>query len=495
MKINSYRTILYFICLVTLCTIVIQFYWNYRNYQEGKQQLANEVRSSLDSAIDSYFIDLAEKNTLAITLKEGDENVMENAQVKNLFKYIDNSNNGLKAIENIEPERISEINILSGSPIRKQNSLPATALDITEKGEDPDKLFQVNHSSEAVELAGRVILSLTTDTLELDVISEYIKEQLTAKNLDIDYYFVYTSPSEEKQDFNQAFEKEEAFHLTSNSAYLPKNSNFDFYFTNIGATVIKRNLLGLVLSTLLIMAVFGSLLFLLKIINRQKNLAELKNDLISNITHEFKTPISTVKVALEGIEHFNPENDPVKTKNYLQVSKNQLDKLQIMVEKLLETATLDGDNLELKKEEISLSKLISDLVEKHKSVTKDRLLTFLAVQKEVFIKVDPFHMENAINNILDNAIKYGGNLIEVQVISANEVVQIIISDNGRNLLKSQADQIFEKFYRVPKGNTHDVKGFGIGLYYTKSIIEKHGGTIDIVLNKRTNFEIRLPRNA
>lgn len=495
MKINSYRTILYFICLVTLCTIVIQFYWNYRNYQEGKQQLANEVLSSLNSAIDSYFIDLAEKNTLAITLKEGDENVMENDQVKNLFKYIDNSNNGLKAIENIDPERISEINILSGSQIRKQDSLPATAQDITEKGGDPVKLLQANYSSEAVQLAGRVILSLTTDTLELDVINDYIKEQLTAKNLDIDYYFVYTSPSEEKQDFNQALEKEEAFHLTSNSAYLPKKSNFDFYFTNIGATVIKRNLLGLVLSTLLIMAVFGSLLFLLKIINRQKNLAELKNDLISNITHEFKTPISTVKVALEGIEHFNPENDPVKTKNYLQVSNNQLDKLQIMVEKLLETATLDGNNLELKKEEISLSKLISDLVEKHKSVTKDRLLTFLAVQKEIFIKVDPFHMENAINNILDNAVKYGGNLIEVQVISANEVVQIIVSDNGRNLLKSQADQIFEKFYRVPKGNNHDVKGFGIGLYYTKSIIEMHGGTIDIVLNKKTNFEIRLPKNA
>ncbi len=495
MKINNYRTILYFICLVTLCTIVVQFYWNYRNYQEGKQQLANEVLSSLDSAIDSYFIDLAEKNTIAITLKEGDENVLENPQVKNLFKYIDNSNNGLKAIENIEPERISEINVMRGSQIRKQDSLSASALHINEKGGDPDKLLRANHSSEAVQLAGRVILSLTTDTLELDVINEYIKEQLMAKNLDIDYYFVYTSPSEEKQNFNQAFEKEEAFHINSNSAYLPKKSNFDFYFTNIGATVLMRNLLGIFLSTLLIMAVFGSLLFLLKIINRQKNLAELKNDLISNITHEFKTPISTVKVALEGIEHFNPENDPVKTKTYLQVSNNQLDKLEIMVEKLLETATLDGDNLELKKEEISLINLISDLVEKHEGVTKDKIFTFLAVQKEVFIKVDAFYMENAINNILDNAVKYGGNQIEVQVISENEVVQIIISDNGRNLSKSQADQIFEKFYRVPKGNTHDVKGFGIGLYYTKSIIEKHGGTIDIVLNKKTNFEIKLPKNA
>ncbi|MGY5847951.1 sensor histidine kinase [Salegentibacter sp. HM20] len=494
MKINSYRTILYFISLVTLCTIVIQFYWNYRNYQEGKQQLSNEILSSLDSAIDSYFIDLAEKNTLAITLKEGDENVMENAQVKNLFKYIDNSDNGLKAIENIEPERISEINVIRGSQTQIQDSLSASVLPIDENGGDSNKLLKATHSSEAVQLASRVILSLSTDTLELDVINEYIKKQLEAKNLDIKYYFVYTNPSKEKQDFNQALEKKDTLHITSNSAYLPKKSHFDFYFTNIGATVIKRNLLGLFLSTMLIMAVFGSLLFLLKIINRQKNLAELKNDLISNITHEFKTPISTVKVALEGIEFFNPENDPVKTKTYLQVSNNQLNKLQVMVEKLLETATLDGDNLELKKEEISLTNLISDLVEKYKIATVDKNFT-LTVQKDFFIKVDPFHIENAINNILDNAVKYGGNQIEVQVISENEMVQIIISDNGRNLLKSQADQIFEKFYRVPKGNTHDIKGFGIGLYYTKSIIEKHGGTIDIVLNKKTNFEIKLPKNA
>jgi two-component system phosphate regulon sensor histidine kinase PhoR len=111
----------------------------------------------------------------------------------------------------------------------------------------------------------------------------------------------------------------------------------------------------------------------------------------------------------------------------------------------------------------------------------------------VFANVDVFHFENAINNIIDNAFKYGGNHIEVVLKSKSSQIEIEISDDGTSLLKANKERIFEKFYRVPKGNTHDVKGFGIGLYYTKKIIEKHNCTIKLDLDKnKTTFKIALP---
>ena len=175
------------------------------------------------------------------------------------------------------------------------------------------------------------------------------------------------------------------------------------------------------------------------------------------------------------------------------MSNNQLTKLNIMVEKLLETATLDSNSLDLNKEPINISDLFSTIIDKHQMQNEVKTIGFNASKEEIIANVDIFHFENAINNIIDNAIKYGGNKISVILNQKNSRFEISISDNGNTLTKANKDKIFEKFYRVPKGNTHDVKGFGIGLYYAKKIIEKHGGTIHLDLNDNlTTFKISLP---
>ncbi len=477
MQNRNFSSILYFISVVILVTLSIQFYWNYKNFKDGKQQLIREVQSSVDNAIDSYYIELADKNTIGISLKE-DGSIIENPQIDSLLRKIDQSGNGLDFLNNIDPRDISEVNIISGSELRNDTVFGA-----------------VNSSEKQQQLAKRIIISLNTDTLEISVLNNHIDEQLAAKNFDIDYAYTFSRDGNVTQEFNTEIVDDNILITSSNSAYLPENSSFDFLFTNVTTTVLQRNILGIILSALLVAAVIGCLFFLLKIINRQKQLAEIKNDLISNITHEFKTPISTVKVALEGIENFNQENDPVKTKNYLHVSNIQLDKLQLMVEKLLETATIDGNNLELNREEVLLVPMLSELVEKHRQLAKNKDLHFSAEQEKVLFFADPFHIENALNNVLDNAVKYGGDKIDIVVLNEDKLVKITISDNGTNLTKAQSEQVFEKFYRVPKGNTHDVKGFGIGLYYTKNIIEKHGGSIKLHLNHQTSFIITLPKNG
>lgn len=483
MQNRKFTSLLYFISVVILATLGIQFYWNYKNYKDGKQQLIREVQSSVDNAIDSYYIELAERNTIGITLKE-DGSILENPQVDGLLRKIDRSGKGLDILNSIDPKDISKINVIKGSQLNKNTFL----------GEANSPEGTRERSQDMTQLAKRIIISLNTDTLEIPILNTHINEQLAAKNIAIDYAYTFRKDGEVSQEFNTGIIDDNILNSTSNSAYLPQDSSFELHFTNVATTVLQRNLLGIVLSAVLVVAVVACLFFLLKIINRQKQLAELKNDLISNITHEFKTPISTAKVALEGIQNFNQENDPVKTRNYLQVSNTQLDKLQLMVEKLLETATLDGNNLHLKREPVPLVPILFELMEKHRSLAKNKTFRFTAEQQEIQVLADPFHLENALNNVLDNAVKYGGDKIEVIISAENQMAKIQISDNGTHLAKAQAEQVFDKFYRVPKGNTHDVKGFGIGLFYTKSIIEMHGGSIQLHLNNKTNFIIILPRN-
>ena len=163
-----------------------------------------------------------------------------------------------------------------------------------------------------------------------------------------------------------------------------------------------------------------------------------------------------------------------------------------MVEKLLETATLDSENLILQKESTNLVELIFKIIKKHELLTKKNI-SFTTPIDSIILEIDLFHFENAISNLIDNAIKYGGDNIEINLHSVLNTLEISVTDNGYGIEKNQQERVFDKFYRVPKGNTHDVKGFGIGLYYTKKIIEKHGGQIKVISNfENTTFKLVLP---
>ena len=154
---------------------------------------------------------------------------------------------------------------------------------------------------------------------------------------------------------------------------------------------------------------------------------------------------------------------------------------------------MDSENLELNKEVINLSDLLNTVVNKHQLQTTEKSISTTLNNENILGKVDVFHFENAINNLLDNALKYGGEKIIVAAEQIGNKTSISVSDNAHTLTKTNKERIFEKFFRVPKGNTHDIKGFGIGLYYTKKIIEKHGGIIHLEFkNGWTTFKISIP---
>ncbi len=499
MQKNRYKSILYFIVFVILVTLSIQVYWNFKNYKASKQQLINDVQISLDNAVDQYYEELAKNKTLGFASKSGDlNNFLDSPKFDSIIKDIDKARAQLKNIDFLDSTRIKRVSIYREKEVdsidkylRLSNAKDSATIDI--RFARPDSVHQDNEEHPLETLTSKIVISINQDTVDLEEIDSLFIKELTRKNVQIEYGISYIDVMKQEKKLDSIRVFANALSTNSKSTYLPAGSRLELLFTNTTRTILKKNLFGIVLSFLLLSAVIGCLLYLLKIINHQKQLAELKNDLISNITHEFKTPIATISAALEAILSFNQENDSKKTKKYVEISSNQLVKLNTMVEKILETATLNGEELELNLEELNLVDLVETITNRYQASTSENNISFNSTHQNIWKKVDVFHLENAINNIIDNAVKYGGNLIEIHLKNTNPTIILEIKDNGTSLTKSQKDKIFEKFYRVPKGNTHDVKGFGIGLFYTKTIIEKHGGTIEVLLDPvQTNFKITLP---
>ena len=507
---KRYRLILYTIIAVIMATIGIQVYWNYKNYQTNKQQLINDVQISLDKAVDDYYTALAERTTFGFIL-EGDQQknaFEEDGELEKILKTIDESKKEFKNLDALDTNTIEGITIFRGfkaDSMSEAHNKKHKPLSIDQFKLQIDSL-KINTKDlefkNAEFLTSKVMISIKNDTLDVKAVESLIAKELERKNINVDFYLDYKD-SERYLDYfrvNGYIPELDPNHMSDDylqtdtkSRFLPKGTFLTILFTNTTKAILYRILGGILISTLLVLTVISCLFYLLKIIKHQKQLAEVKNDLISNITHEFKTPIATIGVALESINSFNVIDDKEKTKAYINMSSKQLDKLNIMVEKLLETATLDSDNLELNKESIDIVELLNTLVNRYKIQFPEKEFNTSLKVENLCISVDIFHFENALNNILDNATKYGGAIIFIDLVPKETSIKLLISDNGNTLSKANKDRIFEKFYRVPKGNTHDVKGFGIGLYYTKTIIDKHNGSISLELNKNlTTFKITLP---
>lgn len=489
--------------MVIAATLAIQLYWNYNNFKESKRALISEMQSSLDRSVDLYYGKLIKKNNIGIIVKETTNRKPEFDQ---LFKNLDSTRRaaGFKGfnLENMTKTNMREIMIMQGEvnldslnakvPMSDFWNFPNYQIrkpDVNVNQLKSETFFSdQNNLQEMIStLTAKIVLSIQEGEMNLQLMDSLVSKRLKKQNINVKYKL-----SIAKTDRNDALIVPVNKNvLRANSELIQKGDALLFTYSGLSPTIYKLNLTGIVLSGLLIAAVVLCLFYLLHIIRKQKALSEMKNDLISNITHEFKTPIATASVALEGVQSFTASGDLQKTNRYLSMSRDQLVKLNSMVERILETATLDSKELMLQKSHLDLNEMIEVLVNKHKDQT-DKKLIFDTKSNQIFITADAFHLENAINNLVDNAIKYGGDMITILLKNKTSGVHITVTDSGNELSNKDVKLIFDKFYRVAKGNRHDVKGFGIGLFYTKSIIEKHRGSITATAQPQTTFKIFLP---
>jgi len=251
-------------------------------------------------------------------------------------------------------------------------------------------------------------------------------------------------------------------------------------------------------SILLLGITILSFLLLYRSLLKQRKLALLKNEFISNITHELKTPIATVGVAIEALKNFSAMDNPERTKEYLAISTNELQRLSLLVDKVLKLSMFEKKEMELNVEPVNLKEVADEVLASLKlQLEKRNANVRLDVSGDVTVHADRLHLLSVIFNLVDNALKYCRNNPELLItIAAKEnIVEMSVKDNGIGIAPEYREKVFEKFFRVPHGDIHDAKGYGLGLSYVAQVIRQHNGIISVTSQPGdgSKFIITLPK--
>jgi len=339
--------------------------------------------------------------------------------------------------------------------------------------------------------------------IEPQRLDSVIKEEF--ENLHICHHFKYGIYKKPENVFlmgdykNYENEIISSSHYTTLSCLVKQNCYMLGIFIPGEEEHIFHNMLWwLVLSVVFLLIVIISFSYVIINLLRQKKLSEMKTDFVNNMTHEFKTPIATISLASEMLLKPGVNESPEKTMKYANVIYDENSRLKNQVEQVLQIAVLDKGVLKLKKREIDIHEIIGEAVESIDIIVKQRNGEIkLSLDATHFkINADPVHFLNIIINLLDNANKFSQETPEITVKTwnVNNGIKISVEDKGIGISSENQKHIFKKFYRVHTGNIHDVKGFGLGLYYVKTIVDAHSGRIDIhsEQKKYTRFELFFP---
>ena len=361
---------------------------------------------------------------------------------------------------------------------------------------------------------------LYLENLKPDKINDYLKEALKNQGIDLDYtYGIYSNKYKDFIIMNDHYlshaksdKKTDAF-SGENNIYNTK------YEVNLLSTEFKSpgslklafknktgwlwynmlpTLLMNLLFTLLILLAFSYTIY---VIFKQKKISQMKTDFVNNMTHEFKTPIATISLATDSILSPVIFNDKEKIKKFVNIIKEENSRLLNQVEKVLQIAKLDKKKIHLNLSKIDLHQLLDETIEhlNLKLQQKNGKIIKQYNAKNHIITGDEIHLMNIFNNLIDNAIKYSLKkpLIEIKTQDHKKGIEITIKDNGIGMSKDELNHIFDKFYRVPTGNVHNIKGFGLGLAYVKAFVEAHKGKIFVKSNKGkgSEFKIFFPNNV
>lgn len=265
--------------------------------------------------------------------------------------------------------------------------------------------------------------------------------------------------------------------------------------------ILKRISPQIFFSTFLIGSVFLSFYLIAKSLKRERQLALMRNDLISNMSHELKTPVSTIGVALEALSNFDAADDPTLRKEYINISKMEVDRLGLLVDKTLNISlyeqgkfVFDSQNIDIN---VEIEKILKTMTVQFDNINAH--VNYKAEGHNFVIQADRTHMINVIHNLLENAIKYSKEnpKLEVSVFEKANTVEVSIKDNGLGIPHEYQDQIFDKFFRVPQGNRHNIKGHGLGLSYVKKVIESQGGRVMLISDEGigSTFRISMPKGS
>jgi two-component system, OmpR family, phosphate regulon sensor histidine kinase PhoR len=367
------------------------------------------------------------------------------------------------------------------------------------------QIFDINKtpspaSNPVKQLSTNYFVVMVNGEIDASLLEFLLRNEFETRGIIADFeYGVYDCSSERMVYGNYVPLKTSKEKNTTKN--LPKWSNQGYYFgvqfPNRAAHIINQ--MGIwSFSSIVLLLVITFFAYTLFVILKQKRLSEVQKDFINNMTHEFKTPIATIAVSADVLKDPDIIKQPERLRNYAGIIEQENTRLKQQVERVLQMARLDKDNIGLKKEHVDLHEVILNSIRHHTMALQERKGTISTEFTSTLSRVeaDKFHLAGVFNNLLDNAIKYCKDVPQIIIRTSNHsngcLVEVI--DNGIGIGREHQKRVFQKFYRVPTGNVHDVKGFGLGLSYVKKIVEAHGGEISLrsELGKGCAFNVRIP---
>jgi len=309
------------------------------------------------------------------------------------------------------------------------------------------------------------------DSVKLKDIETAFANRMTQQNMEVPFCIdKITKTEKDEPSFNEVI-----VGFSNPIAYkLQLGNTFPYLFKRINVPIL--------LSLFIVGFTIFSFVLLYKNMLKQKRLADIKNEFISNITHELKTPIATVSVAIEALRSFNASMDAQRSKEYLEISANELQRLSLLVDKVLKLSMFENKGIDLKYEPLNMQALIKEVASSMRlQFEKKNAAVGISSEGDSSLEGDRLHLVSVIFNLLDNALKYSYDNphINITTIDGGNKLSLIVTDDGIGIPQEYREKVFEKFFRVPTGNLHNAKGYGLGLSYVAQVVKKHNGSIKV----------------
>jgi signal transduction histidine kinase len=456
-------------CQLLLVGFVIQ--WLVSQYKNEKTELQKSLAMQFEKSQQEVLDTLLEKNLINPLLesKRGfkislDEHDTTGGKVKMFFNKIE---------KNDSTELVTVVTDTFISKNENSNGLNDSSKDILLHGVKliVNEVWQSNENNRHFE---QKIYSSSDTVLMRKHLEKNFKDN--GWNFSVQLVNVINGDTTTKKSGKKMFYFE--------SSVFPKTYGLeiDDYRMYLFKKIIPESIFALILLLLT-----GSAFILAHLsLKKQVRLNAMKNDFVDNISHELKTPLSTVKVVIEALQDENFRNDDKKMKEYLDMASLEIKRLELLTGKVLNTSMMESGKISLQKERIDLLKLISELNKtlRVRLTTENASVVIEAAEKNYFIVGDSMHIQGAILNIIDNSLKYSKRPSEIRILLSrnNKNVFIEITDNGPGIPEEYQDKVFDKFFRIPSGNLHNIKGHGLGLSYVSMVMKMHGGSVSVKNN-------------
>lgn len=486
------------LCLTAMLVFLgLQGYWISKYYSITKQEFEKEVNLVFEDAFKKEFSLRADSIQQILKRKLLDSNFftitskLDKKENKIIYTVAETKNPKDKFSSSFS---LHDINIM----INKENKKIVTNL-IAERfsellrNEDLNNHIVYYRTQELGKYMLVLTNKLTFDTANLrPILTKYLVEK--SITVPFEFYATKKDSTTNKSTFKPSLLQRFPVITKSLPTYSnkPGQNYIRVMFKDPYRYILNNMWLILVSAVFLVLLITFCLVYLLHILRKEKRLSLIKNDFIGNITHEFKTPIATAMVAIEALNDYKLRQDEDKTIRYLGHAKNELKRISDLTDKILKISLYDSGDFELKKEQIPIDEMIKEIIEVNMLSNHNATISFNNTTGISTIVADKTQFLHALNNIIDNAIKYSDQPVNIDISCqlAHDKLVTLVKDNGPGIAKAELPFVFEKFYRAKHHQQQTVKGYGLGLNYVKQIMEQHQGWYSI-FSDENGTEVKL----